>query len=176
MERPKFIKQKEYDDVVLACVAQGINPFLIFAIGVHETGWGTMGWGKIGYVLGVGCYDEMHSDESLKGFDNQIGWAVKALSEFMGFEMTFQGLFNFAKYVWKPGNPLAWAKGVFSHYIDLVSKYAQDLPGWQEPPEWAVSGLLTLYKEKLLNTPFGSDDFYRTTQIVYSAIFLKDKK
>lgn len=176
MERPDFIKKADFDKVVLACVESGVNPYLMFAIGVHETGWGTMGWGKSGYILGVGCYDAIHVNESLKGFDNQIGWAVKAVSEFMGFEMSFQALFNFAKYVWKPGNPLTWAKGVFSHYIDLVSKYAQDLTVWEEPPEWAISGLMALYKKGMLNTPFGSAVFYRTTQIVYNAVFLDTTK
>jgi|1185.fasta_scaffold00006_31 hypothetical protein len=35
----------------------GVDPLLLVAIGIHETGWGTTGLGRKGLTLGVGAFD-----------------------------------------------------------------------------------------------------------------------
>ena len=168
MEKPNIVSKKQYDEVILESLKFGVNPFLIFAIGLHETDWGNKGWGRHGYILGVGCYNEKDSDESLRGFHQQIEWACRAISEFIGFRVTEQALLNFAKYVWKPGNPAVWAADVWSRYVYLVNSYAPELPICQVPPDWVVPALQYLYSEGVVNTPYGDLDFYRTVQVAYN--------
>ena len=168
MKRPKIVSKEQYDKVVLESLKFGVDPFLIFAIGLHETDWGNKGWGKHGYILGVGCYNEKDSDESLRGFPQQIGWACRAIAEFIGFRVTERALLNFAKYVWKPGNPAVWASDVWSRYAYLINSYAPELPICQAPPPWVVPVLRNLYSEGVIHTPYGDLDFYRTCQVVYN--------
>lgn len=168
MEKPNFITKKEYDQVIIASLVYRINPFLILAIGMHETAWGSKGWGRYGYTLGVGCYDEKHSDEHFKGLDAQLNWAGHAIAGFLDFNFSLQSLSNFAKYVWKPGDPQAWAVGVWRWYTQLVSSYASELPICAAPPAWVVPALVGLYKLGILSTPFGDLDFYRSVQIAYN--------
>lgn len=170
MEKPNFLTKDDFDKVVAASLVFRVNPFLFLAIGMHETAWGKKGWGRYGYILGVGCYDEKHSDESLKGLDNQLSWAGHAIAAFMGFDVSLEALNNFAKYVWKPGDPQAWAAGVWRWYTQLVSSYASELPLCSRPPDWCVAALLGLYKMGIVKSPFGDFDFYRTAQTVYNVI------
>ena len=168
MRKPDQVLQEEFDFVVSSCVASGVDPYLIFAIGWHETQWGTKGWGRYGYILGVGCYNEKKVDEHFKGLVAQVTWAVHNISDFIGFRVTQKGLENFARHVWKPGNPSLWAADVWRCYAELINAYAPEMPICQEPPKWVVEPLLTLYQKHIINTPYGDLDFYRTVQIVYN--------
>ena len=51
------------------------NPVLIAAIGWHETQWGRLGWGRSGYHLGYGAWNEKEAAEKYRGIENQIRYA-----------------------------------------------------------------------------------------------------
>jgi hypothetical protein len=45
--------------------------YLIAAIGMHETGWGSLGVGR-DYIAGYGVYSTTSKNPKYKGFENQI--------------------------------------------------------------------------------------------------------
>lgn len=55
-----------------------IDPYILVAIGIHETGWGTLGDGRNGNILGVGSYDS-GSTYQYAGLQNQLEGAAKIL-------------------------------------------------------------------------------------------------
>lgn len=55
-----------------------IDPYILVAIGIHETGWGTLGDGRNGNILGVGSYDS-GSTYKYAGLENQLVGAAKIL-------------------------------------------------------------------------------------------------
>lgn len=55
-----------------------IDPYILVAIGIHETGWGTLGDGRNGNILGVGSYDS-GSTYKYAGLQNQLEGAAKIL-------------------------------------------------------------------------------------------------
>lgn len=67
----------------------GVDPYLLVAIGFHETGWGKLGDGRYGNVLGYGSYDS-GSTYKYAGLSNQLagaasllsGWGVHTVSDF----------------------------------------------------------------------------------------------
>lgn len=56
----------------------GIDPYILVAIGMHETGWGKLGDGRKGNILGVGSYDS-GSTYKYAGLENQLVGAAKIL-------------------------------------------------------------------------------------------------
>ena len=81
MKKPSFISKDQWGLVESMCSKYGVDPYLIAAIGWHETHWGQLGWGKEGYYLGVGCYSETKANPAFKGLDKQLGWAVPRIAE-----------------------------------------------------------------------------------------------
>jgi hypothetical protein len=57
-----------------------IDPYILIAIGQHETGWGTQGDGRNGNILGVGSYDS-GSTYKYAGLQNQLVGAAKILQK-----------------------------------------------------------------------------------------------
>ena len=161
MLKPDFIQPQEWKTLLKYCIVNNVNPYLITAIGLHETGWGTLGWGKEGYILGVGCYSETNADKSLQGFDTQIAWATQAISKFFNLHPLKEEITEFAGKIWKPGDPLAWAQSVWSIYLETLAKYAPDFKDYKDIPEWARNDVLEIFKLGIINNPFGSQDFYR---------------
>ena len=56
------VSASDWSEVKAVAKVYGIDPYLLVAIGMHETGWGTQGDGRApsaghGNVLGVGSYD-----------------------------------------------------------------------------------------------------------------------
>ncbi len=175
MNRPNGISESDYKAVVVSSIAAGVDPYLIFAIGFHETGWGTKGWGKHGYKLGIGCFSDTDADENFRGIDAQIRWATKAISEFLGFYVSYQGLKNFSKCVWKAQNSLVWATGVWKWYCRLVSAYAPEMDIAEEPPVWVHVSLSSLFLNGMINTPYGDRDFYRVCEIAHNLMLYNAK-
>jgi len=97
-------------------------PELLAAIGWHETHWGRLGWGRKGFILGVGCYSRTRANYAFQGIEAQLTWAAKRLGQYLDRNVTRQGLRSFAREVWKPGNPTAWADSVWKIYLDLGGK------------------------------------------------------
>jgi hypothetical protein len=97
----------------------GTYPELLAAIGWHETHWGRLGWGRYGFYLGVGCYSETEANWYFAGLDRQLDWAAKRLGKYLGRNVTLAALTGFAREVWRPGNPDAWARSVYKIYLQL---------------------------------------------------------
>lgn len=57
----------------------GVDPYILVAIGMHETGWGTMGAGRSGYTLGVGVPDSGGKLSQYAGLAAQLEGAAKIL-------------------------------------------------------------------------------------------------
>jgi len=167
MLKPDFIQPQEWNTLLKYCIVNNVNPYLITAIGLHETAWGELGWGKQGYILGVGCYNETNADKTLQGFDVQIAWATQALGKFFGLHPSRQELYEFAGKIWKPGNPDAWANSVWNLYEAQLGKYTMDFKDFKDIPDYAREALNYLYSKNFLNTPFGSIDFYRAVTLIF---------
>ena len=105
--------------VDLYCVNYDVNPYLIMAIGQEETSWGTQGWGRYGYHLGVGCYGPNQADEAYKGLPAQLHWACNALKANLPPSFDLDSLTDFATRIWRPGAPDAWAKMVWIYFNRL---------------------------------------------------------
>ncbi len=161
MNQPEFIPNSDWRLVVRKCVQGGVNPYLIAAIGWHETHWGRLGWGKLGFHLGVGCYTETDADYSLQGLEKQVSWAVNQLQSYVLWLPNLSLLTTFAKKIWRPGNPEKWAESVNSFFEKYMKLYGQDLYSYVPPPEWAKKVLLDFYDQGFVNTPYGTTDFYR---------------
>ena len=137
MKRPSFIPQKDWDIVETYCSKYGVDPYLVAAIGWHETHWGKLGWGKKGYYLGVGCYSKTNANPAFQGLTKQLEWAVPHIADFMAGKLNLPLLILFAKQVWRPGNPEGWANSVFQIWKALREKYAGGVPKpVQLPPDY----------------------------------------
>jgi len=95
---------------------------LLAAIGWHETHWGRLGWGRKGFHLGVGCYTETQANYNFQGLDKQLNWAARQLGRFLDNNVTYPALVAFARDIWRPGDPYAWAKSVWQIYLSLGGK------------------------------------------------------
>lgn len=170
MFKPDFVLQEEWEYLMRSCIGNGVNPYIVIAIGLHETGWGELGWGKLGYILGVGCFSETKSDPAFQGYDAQITWATNALGKFLDLQPTEEELAEFAGKIWKPGAPEAWAKSVYALFQKMQKQNGVDLQGIKQVPEYAREALDFLFTRNILNTPFGTPDFYRCAEMLYRTI------
>jgi hypothetical protein len=119
VEKPKWMPDKDWCCCICYADRYGTDPYLLAAIGWHETHWGTLGWGRKGFHLGVGCYSETKANPLFQGLHRQLEWAAQQLGKFMGRNITQEKIYEFAKKVWRPGNPLTWATSVWRIYQDL---------------------------------------------------------
>jgi peptidoglycan hydrolase-like protein with peptidoglycan-binding domain len=119
--RPLFIPSTEWRLVLDYCDKYGADPAIVAAIGWHETHWGQLGAGKEGYTLGVGVLGKGKKLKQFKGLGAQLAWAVPRLANAMAGGVTLQKLTDFAKRVWKPGNPENWALSVWRIYTDITT-------------------------------------------------------
>lgn len=118
--KPKFIAQPDWDIVINICQPQGFNPYIIAAIGWHETHWGTLGAGLIGWILGYGYFPGSTVKEKYKGLKNQVEAAV-AMIQRSGEDMnSLVSWTRFATNYWKPSAPSAWAKSCWNIFTNLM--------------------------------------------------------
>jgi len=122
MSKPSWMNKSDWDKVNWYAYKYHTSPEVLAAIGWHETHWGKLGWGKQGYYLGVGCYSEKEANPYYKGLDRQLDWAARQLGSYLGQNITLSGLKSFARNVWKPGNPDAWAESVYHIYLEIGGK------------------------------------------------------
>lgn len=119
MSKPSWMTQRDWKKVVYYANKYGTIPELLAAIGWHETHWGRLGWGRRGFHLGVGCYSEKEANWYFQGLDRQLNWAAKRLGQYLGKNVTLPALIGFAREVWRPGNPDAWARSVYTIYKQI---------------------------------------------------------
>lgn len=113
----------------------GADPYLLAAIGKHETGYGTLGAGRDGFSLGYGYYgpgDFNINYMDLPGrYDSQLYGAGQQINSFFhNNPVTLDSLKAFQDQSWKPGDT-NWYQGVWSAY----SSYNRDpnVPGNHTP-------------------------------------------
>jgi S1-C subfamily serine protease len=114
------------------------NPVLIAAIGWHETQWGRLGWGRSGYHLGYGAWNEKEAAEKYRGLENQIRYAGGQIRNWYkknGRDLVKPGrvsLEDFGYNSWKPGSYIngvfvntgrTWGKAVYNHYVNIVNDF-----------------------------------------------------
>jgi len=119
MAKPTWMSNSDWAKCVYYANKYGTYPELLAAIGWHETHWGRLGWGRKGFHLGVGAYSETKANYAFQGLDNQLNWAAKQLGRYLDKNVTLAALTNFAREIWRPGNPDAWALSVYRIYVNL---------------------------------------------------------
>ncbi len=119
MAKPRWMSRSDWNKVVYYANKYGTIPELLAAIGWHETHWGRLGWGRYGFYLGVGCYSETKANWYFASLDRQLNWAAKRLGQYLGKNVTLAALTGFAREIWRPGNPDAWARSVYRIYREL---------------------------------------------------------
>ncbi|GAH98946.1 unnamed protein product, partial [marine sediment metagenome] len=72
LKRPDFIPSADWTVVVRYCENYNITPYLIAAIGWHETHWGKLGAGRYGWILGYGYFPGSTVKEKYRGLENQL--------------------------------------------------------------------------------------------------------
>jgi len=163
MAKPKFMSDADWELVKSICLDYGVSPYLIAAIGWHETHWGRLGAGKIGWILGYGYFPGSKVKEKYKGLENQLHGACHQISRDLKLPLTLNTLIDFAVNSWKSAAPTSWAKSVWSIYTAIKKDYTipetdteiQDLTERVEVLEHSVS----LFKElvKRLAKEFGNE-------------------
>lgn len=119
MAKPSWMSLGDWNKCLYYANKYNTKPELLAAIGWHETHWGRLGWGRKGFHLGVGAYSATRGNYAFQGLDKQLNWAARQLGKYMGRNVTLPALIGFARQVWRPGNPDAWAKDVYNIYIEL---------------------------------------------------------
>jgi len=129
MAKPTWLPSSDWQKVISYANTYGTLPELLAAIGWHETHWGRLGWGRKGFHLGVGCYSRFRANYNFQGLDAQLKWAARKAGQYLGKYITRERLINFARDVWKPGDPYAWGKSVYSIFIQIGGEAVQQTPG-----------------------------------------------
>lgn len=120
MAKPDFIPTADWNLVLKHANSFTNEPYLIGAIGWHETHWGKLGAGKIGFILGYGYFPGSTVKEKYKGLVNQLNGANRMLVEHYHRPITLQATTDFAVNHWKSSAPRSWAKSVYSIYANML--------------------------------------------------------
>ncbi|MBA7530535.1 hypothetical protein ES705_22743 [subsurface metagenome] len=119
MSRPDFIPKTDWNLVLRYGVDFENEPYLIAAIGWHETHWGKLGAGRTGWILGYGYFPGSTVKEKYRYLENQLKGATKMLKDHFHAPITLDNITDFAVNHWKSGAPRSWAKSVYSIYYNL---------------------------------------------------------
>jgi len=120
MAKPDFIPEADWTAVTAICSRFKVDPYFIAAIGWHETHWGKLGAGKIGWILGYGYWPGSTVKDKYKGLYKQVEGACKKIVRDMKLPITLANVINFAVTSWKSSAPTAWARSVFNIYSSLA--------------------------------------------------------
>ena len=119
MSKPDFIPEVDWALVLKYANNFENEPYLIAAIGWHETHWGKLGAGRIGFILGYGYWPGSTVKEKYKGLVNQLKGANKMLVDHYHRPVSLDHTTDFAVNHWKSSAPRSWAKSVYSIYSNL---------------------------------------------------------
>lgn len=119
MAKPDFIPDLDWNLVLKYANSFENEPYLIAGIGWHETHWGKLGAGKIGFILGYGYWPGSTVKEKYRGLVNQLNGANRMLVEHYKRPITLDNTTDFAVNHWKSSAPRSWAKSVYSIYSNL---------------------------------------------------------
>jgi hypothetical protein len=105
----------------------GLDPKLLVAIGWHETHWGRLGAGRSdGWPLGYAYFPGSTIKDHYKSLPSQLA----AVSRFIqkGYptytSLSFEGLLEFSRKIWRAGDPDNWAKRVWEYYQQIEDDYS----------------------------------------------------
>ncbi len=119
MIKPDFIPTADWNLILRHANSFLNEPYLIAGIGWHETHWGRLGAGKIGFILGYGYWPGSTVKEKYKGLTKQLKGANKMLVDHYSRPITLDHTTDFAVNHWKSSAPRSWAKSVYSIYSNL---------------------------------------------------------
>ena len=163
MAKPDFIPQADWDLTLSICKTYNIDPYLIAAIGWHETHWGKLGAGRTGWILGYGYFPGSKVKEKYRGLRMQVTGALAQYAAYMQSPITLATITYLAVYHWRSGAPRSWAKSVFSIWHSIkkgidpepTDTEIEDLSQRVEIIEYVV----TLFKELIskLAKEFGNE-------------------
>lgn len=117
--KPDFIPLADWSFVLSICGWNPELPYLIGAIGWHETHWGRLGAGKIGWILGYGYWPGSTVKDKYKGLENQLKGANGMIKSHFQFPVTLNSVTDFAVNHWKSSAPRSWASSVFSIFLSI---------------------------------------------------------
>jgi len=120
MTKPDFIPSADWSIILVVCGQYGVDPLFIAAIGWHETHWGRLGAGKIGFILGYGYWPGSTVKDKYKGLRAQLKGACGMIKSHLNLPITLISVTDFAVNHWKSSAPRGWAKSVYSIYHNLT--------------------------------------------------------
>lgn len=128
MSKPDFVPSGDWNLVTSIATAFPQEPYLIAAIGWHETNWGRIGAGPGGWYLGYGYYPGSPVKEKYRGLAAQIRGAHAQISRDLKLPLTQSSLTTFALDSWRSSAPVSWARSVWSIYSGLVGEGVSEAP------------------------------------------------
>lgn len=142
--KPGDVPSDFWSAALRAAKSIGIDPYLIAAIGKHETSYGTQGAGREGYSLGYGYPGPGQGNPKYKdvpgSYDVQITAAAKQIKNYMGnIPVTAISLKDLQDNSWKPGDS-NWANAVWKDYKSLNGNIDPVL-NWGSDPTGAATDL-----------------------------------
>lgn len=126
MNRPINITQNIWDLINRYADEFNVDPYLVAAIGWHETQWGRLGAGRRGYYTGYGVFGGGRYAQGVSGLENQIRettdkmakWGMRpGVVTFGRLEQGQRGELPSGIYATDPN----WGRAVFSIYQRLRS-------------------------------------------------------
>jgi hypothetical protein len=118
--KPNYIIDADWQLMNQILIADPEEVYLVAGIGWHETRFGTIGAGKIGYHLGFGYWSGSPYLEKYKGLENQLKGAHKMIVANFKFPVTLESVTDFAFNHWKSSVPTAWAKSVYNKFMEIT--------------------------------------------------------
>jgi hypothetical protein len=120
MSKPDFIPESDWNLVLRYANNFENEPYLIAGIGWHETHWGRLGAGKIGFILGYGYWPGSTVKDKYKGLTNQLKGANNMLVDHLNLPITLNNVTDFAVNHWKSSAPRSWASSVYSIFSNIA--------------------------------------------------------
>ncbi len=117
--RPSWVPALDWQTVQGICGADHVA-YLAAAIGQHETGWGLLGAGRDGFILGVGVFGGVQQ-EQFRGLVNQLDWACPRLRRAFPTPetVTRDNAIAFGRDVYQVPAPVPWGNDVFTLYASV---------------------------------------------------------
>lgn len=118
--KPNYIPDNDWQFVNTICDTHEQEPYMVGAIGWHETKWGTVGI-KRDFICGYAYFGNGKYLAKYKGFENNIKGTHKFITWHMKFPVTLESLTEFAVNHWKSSAPKGWAKGVYKQFMKITT-------------------------------------------------------
>lgn len=118
--KPNYIPDNDWQFVNSICDTHPEEPYMVGAIGWHETKWGTIGI-KRPFICGYAYFGGGKYLSKYKGFENNIKGTHNFIKKHMKFPVTLESLTEFAVNHWKSSVPTGWAKGVYKQFIEITT-------------------------------------------------------